>query len=66
MRNIQLQLAQMWDRQSQGDNTSLSWDNNELQDLQWWLEEQNPYVGQSLQVASPDLHLYTDASAKSW
>ena len=66
MRSLQLQLSLLWDRQSRGDNTPIPWNNHILLDLQWWSQDQNLRVGQSLRVVSPDLFLYTDASTLGW
>ena len=66
MRSLQLQLTGCWDRHLQGDDFLIPWECSVLQDLQWWSEDQHLRVGQSLQVASPDLFLYTDASTLGW
>ena len=66
IRSLQLQLTGCWDRQLLGDDFPIPWESSVLQDLQWWSEDQNLRVGQSLQIASPDLYLYTDASTLGW
>ena len=66
MRNLQFQLSRLWDRQVQRDDSPIPWDNHILADLQWWSQEQNLCLGQSLLMAPPDLFLYTDASTLGW
>ncbi|XP_045101307.1 uncharacterized protein LOC123498206 [Portunus trituberculatus] len=66
MRSLQFRLSQFWDRQSDGDNLPVPWDFKILDDLQWWTLDHNLWLGQSLQLASPDVCLYTDASTVGW
>ncbi|XP_045130668.1 uncharacterized protein LOC123515846 [Portunus trituberculatus] len=66
MRSLQFRLSQFWDRQSDGDNLPVPWDFEILDDLQWWTLDHNLWLGQSLQLASPDVCLYTDASTVGW
>ncbi|XP_045104399.1 uncharacterized protein LOC123499932 [Portunus trituberculatus] len=66
MRSLQFRLSQFWDRQSDGDNLPVPWDFEILDDLQWWTLDYNFWLGQSLQLASPDVCLYTDASTVGW
>ncbi|XP_045127738.1 uncharacterized protein LOC123514154 [Portunus trituberculatus] len=66
MRSLQFRLSQFWDRQSDGDDLPVPWDFEILDDLQWWTLDHNLLLGQSLQLASPDVCLYTDASTVGW
>ena len=66
MKNFQFQLSRWWDRQVQRDDSPIPWDNHILADLQWWSQEQNLCLGQSLLMALPDLFPYTDASTLGW
>lgn len=66
MRYLQLRLSQSWSQSSCRDDFPVQWDSEILEDLQWWTSDQNLRVGQALQMASPDVHLYTDASNLGW
>ena len=66
MRLLQIQLNLQWDRRSLSDDHPVSWDADSRQDLEWWLDDQNLTQGQPLQLAVPDLFLYTDASNVGW
>ena len=66
MRGLQLHLSRSWNRQFHPDDFPVPWDSMLLEDLQWWLSEPGLRVGQSLQLASPDVCLYSDASTLGW
>ena len=66
MRSLQFRLSQVWDRQSDRDDLPVPWDFAILNDLQWWMLDHNLQVGRSLQLVSPDVCLFTDASTIGW
>ena len=66
MRNLQLQLSRSWNRQLQSETVAIPWTTHICADLLWWSNESNLWSGQSLQLVSPDLCLYTDASSDGW
>ena len=66
MRLLQIQLHRSWSRHSMTDSFPVSWDAAIRRDLDWWLDTRNLEAGQPLQLASPDLCLYTDASEVGW
>lgn len=65
-RLLQIRLNQQWDRCHMTEDVPVSWDDNCYRDLEWWLEEHNLLQGQPLQIALPDLFLYTDVSSEGW
>ena len=66
MRGLQFHLSRTWDRQSQPDGFLFSWAVVLLEDLQWWLSSPVLWVGQSLQLVSTDVCLFSNASTLCW
>ena len=64
MRALQLTVHRSWYRLD--DSFWVSWSNDCLQDLVWWLEPKCLLWGVSLSQLSPVLDLWSDASDVSW
>ena len=66
MRGLQVHLSRSWDRRSQSDRFPVPWSAGLLEDLRWWLSSPALRVGQSLELVSPDVSLFSDASTLGW
>ena len=64
VRSLQLCLHRSWDRVDQ--STWISWSQDCLRDLRWWLHVPCLSLGVSLQQVSLDLDFWSDASDVGW
>ena len=64
MRALQLTLHCSWDRLE--NSFLVSWSNDCLQDLRWWMNPERLLRGVSLSQLSPDLDFWSDASDVGW
>ena len=64
MRALQLTLRRSWDRLE--DSFLVSWSDDCLQDLHWWMDPERLLWGVSLSQLSPDLDFWSDASDVGW
>ena len=64
MQDLQLTLHCSWDRLEH--SFLVSWSNDCLQDLRWWMNPERLLRGVSVSQLSPDLDFWSDVSDVGW